>query len=191
MRQIDRVFKALADPNRRGLIDRLHKRGGLTLSELCEKLDMTRQSVTQHLALLEDANLISVEWQGREKLHYFNPVPIYEMYVRWIRKFEEPRLEALHNFKTRLERDSHEQGEIRLHDLHRNDPGEGLEGPHRGRTDTSILEGRDRIRLETGQQVGTRRRRRQRDRHGRRQGRGTHSNQASRPNVVRRGRSSR
>lgn len=104
MKDIDKVFKALADPSRRRLIDRLHKRGGQTLTELCEGLDMARQSVTQHLGLLEEANLVSVAWRGREKLHYFNAVPIHEIYVRWIRKFEEQRLEALHEFKARLER---------------------------------------------------------------------------------------
>jgi DNA-binding transcriptional ArsR family regulator len=98
------VFKALADASRRDLIDRLHAKNGQTLSELCKGLDMTRQSVTQHLGLLEEANLISVEWQGREKRHYFNPVPIHEIYERWIRKFEQERLEALSAFKAKLER---------------------------------------------------------------------------------------
>jgi DNA-binding transcriptional ArsR family regulator len=104
MKEIDKVFKALADPSRRELIDRLHAKNGQTLSELCQGLDMARQSVTQHLGLLEDANLISVQRQGREKLHYFNPVPIHEIYERWIRKFEQGRLGALHNIKTKLER---------------------------------------------------------------------------------------
>jgi len=104
MQPIDKVFKALADPNRRQLLDRLHARNGQTLSELCEGLDMARQSVTQHLGLLEDANLISVQRRGREKLHYFNPVPIHEIYVRWIRKFEPRRLDALRDLKTKLER---------------------------------------------------------------------------------------
>ncbi len=104
MKEIDRVFKALADPSRRELLDRLNERNGQTLSELCAGLEMARQSVTQHLGLLEDANLISVRWQGREKLHYFNPVPIHEIYQRWIRKFEQPRLDALRKFKTKLER---------------------------------------------------------------------------------------
>ena len=104
MKDIDKVFKALADPSRRELIDRLHAKNGQTLSELCEGLDMARQSVTQHLDLLESANLIAVERQGREKLHYFNPVPIHEIYERWIRKFERKRLDALHQFKTKLER---------------------------------------------------------------------------------------
>ncbi|HTS26089.1 MAG TPA: helix-turn-helix domain-containing protein [Bryobacteraceae bacterium] len=107
-KEIDRVFKALADPSRRELIDRLHARNGQTLSELCEGLKMARQSVTQHLGVLEAANLISVQWQGREKRHYFNPVPIHEVYERWIRKFEQQRLEALHGLKRKLERNSHE-----------------------------------------------------------------------------------
>ena len=104
MKDIDKVFKALADPSRRELLDRLHARNGQTLSELCEGLEMARQSVTQHLGLLEAANLISVQKHGREKRHYFNPVPIHDIYERWIRKFEEQRLTALHDLKTRLER---------------------------------------------------------------------------------------
>ncbi|MES2070047.1 MAG: helix-turn-helix domain-containing protein [Pseudomonadota bacterium] len=104
MTEIDKVFKALADPSRRKLLDLLHAKNGQTLSELCGELDMARQSVTQHLGLLEDANLISVQRQGREKLHYFNPVPIHQIYERWIRKFEMERLEALHQLKTKLER---------------------------------------------------------------------------------------
>ena len=104
IKRIDKAFKALADPSRRELIDRLHARNGQTLTELCGGLDMTRQAVTQHLALLEEANLISVQRQGREKLHFFNPVPIHDIYERWIRKFETRRLQALHDFKTKLER---------------------------------------------------------------------------------------
>jgi DNA-binding transcriptional ArsR family regulator len=109
MTEIDQVFKALADPSRRKLLDLLHDRNGQTLSELCSELDMARQSVTQHLGLLEDANLISVQRQGREKLHYFNPVPIHDIYERWIRKFETERLTALHNLKATLEGNDHEQ----------------------------------------------------------------------------------
>jgi DNA-binding transcriptional ArsR family regulator len=104
MKGIDKVFKALADPSRRALLDRLHARNGQTLSELCQGLDMARQSVTQHLGLLEEANLVSIKWQGREKLHYFNPVPIHEIYERWIQKFEHERLGALHDLKNKLER---------------------------------------------------------------------------------------
>lgn len=105
MKDADRLFKALADPGRRKLLDRLHARDGQTLSELCEHLDMTRQGVTQHLAVLEAANLVAVQWRGREKLHFLNPVPLQEITERWIRKFERPRLQALHDLKRRLERD--------------------------------------------------------------------------------------
>ncbi len=97
------VFKALADASRRQLLDRLHRRNGQSLAELCEKLDMSRQAVTKHLALLEDANLVVIVWRGREKLHYLNPVPIHEIAMRWIGKFEQGRLEALHNLKQALQ----------------------------------------------------------------------------------------
>jgi len=100
----DKVFKALADASRRQLLDRLRKQGGLTLGELCKKYDMSRQAVTKHLVLLEAANLVVTVKRGREKLHYLNPVPIYEVFDRWIRKFEKPRLRALGNFKKQLER---------------------------------------------------------------------------------------
>lgn len=101
----DKVFKALADPSRRLLLDRLFASNGQTLTELCENLEMTRQAVTQHLQVLEAANLVTTVWRGREKLHYLNTVPIQEIYERWIRKFERPRLSALHNLKKRLEGD--------------------------------------------------------------------------------------
>jgi DNA-binding transcriptional ArsR family regulator len=102
---IDQVFKALADPSRRELLDRLHARNGQSLTDLCAGLAMTRQAVTQHLGVLEQANLIAVQRKGREKLHYFNPVPIHEISARWIRKFDEQPLAALHDLKTRLEKD--------------------------------------------------------------------------------------
>ncbi len=102
---VDKVFKALADPTRRRLLDLLHKENGQTLTALCEHMDMTRQAVTQHLQLLEDANLVAVVWQGREKLHYLNPVPLHEIYARWIEKFEHGRLRALHDLKKKLEGD--------------------------------------------------------------------------------------
>jgi DNA-binding transcriptional ArsR family regulator len=104
MQDIDRVFKALAHPQRRDLLDRLHQRNGQTLGELCKGLAMARQSVTQHLGRLEEVNLISVQWHGREKRHYFNPVPIHAIYERWIRKFEQQRLGALRDLKINLER---------------------------------------------------------------------------------------
>ena len=99
----DKVFKALADPGRRKLLDVLHSGDGRTMGELCEHLDMTRQAVAQHLALLEEANLVATQWRGREKLHYLNPVPLYELYERWIAKFERPRLKALRELTKRLE----------------------------------------------------------------------------------------
>jgi DNA-binding transcriptional ArsR family regulator len=99
----DLVFKALADPSRRRLLDVLYEHDGRTLTELCEHLAMTRQSVTQHLSLLESANLVTTQWRGREKLHFLNPLPLHDVYERWIRKFEEPRLAALHGLKRRLE----------------------------------------------------------------------------------------
>lgn len=106
MDDIDKVFKALADPTRRRLLDQLHLENGQTLTALCERMDnMTRQAVTQHLQLLEQANLVTVVWQGREKLHYLNPVPLHEIYARWIGKFEQGRLGALHRLKQALEQD--------------------------------------------------------------------------------------
>jgi DNA-binding transcriptional ArsR family regulator len=102
--QADALFKALADPSRRKLLDVLHAHDGRTLSELCEHLDMTRQGVTQHLAVLEAANLVATVRRGREKLHFLNPVPLQEIYERWIAKFEKPRLKALSDLKRRLEK---------------------------------------------------------------------------------------
>ncbi|QDL94382.1 helix-turn-helix transcriptional regulator (plasmid) [Paroceanicella profunda] len=99
----DKVFRALADPGRRQLLDRLCDRNGQTLGQLCEGMDITRQSVTQHLTLLEQANLVSTVRRGREKLHFINPVPLHEVYERWIRKFEEGRLRLLHDLRTELE----------------------------------------------------------------------------------------
>ena len=103
-RDTDRLFKALADPGRRKLLDLLQAHDGQTLNELCEHLDMTRQGVTQHLAVLEAANLIATTWRGREKLHFLNPVPLQEIYERWIAKFEKPRLQALDDLKRKLEK---------------------------------------------------------------------------------------
>ncbi|MEU1673705.1 metalloregulator ArsR/SmtB family transcription factor [Streptomyces roseifaciens] len=100
---MDKVFKALADPTRRYLLDRLHENNGQSLGELCESLAMSRQSATQHLGLLEAANLVSTVRRGREKLHYLNPVPLHEIQERWIDKFERPRLRALSALKERAE----------------------------------------------------------------------------------------
>jgi len=103
---MDAVFKARGDPSRRQLLDRLHARNGQTLSELCGEMDMTRQAVTKHLAILEDANLVATQWRGREKFHYLNPVPIHEIADRWIGKYERTRLRALTDLKKRLENDT-------------------------------------------------------------------------------------
>ena len=103
---LDKVFKALADASRRELLDRLRTENGQTLGQLCANLDMTRQAVTKHLALLEEANLVVVLWRGREKLHYLNPVPIHEIAERWIGKFERARLDALADLKDKLEGES-------------------------------------------------------------------------------------
>ena len=100
---MDTVFKALADATRRKLLDRLRKKNGQTLGELCEHLTMTRQAATKHLVTLEEANLIIIQWQGRQKLHYLNPVPINEIFERWVSKYEAPRLAALSNLKKDLE----------------------------------------------------------------------------------------
>ena len=101
---MDKVFKALADPSRRLLLDRLFEASGQTLGELCKDLDMSRQAVTQHLGVLEAADLVTTRREGREKLHYLNPVPIHEIEERWIRKFERRRLDALRDLKRRIER---------------------------------------------------------------------------------------
>jgi DNA-binding transcriptional ArsR family regulator len=103
---MDRVFKALADPGRRRLLDRLHANNGQTLGELCGHLDMSRQAVTKHLKLLEAANLVVTIWRGREKLHFLNPVPILEIADRWIGKYERGRLRALADLKSQLEGES-------------------------------------------------------------------------------------
>jgi DNA-binding transcriptional ArsR family regulator len=101
---MDEVFKALADASRRSLLDRLHARNGQTLNELCDRLAMTRQAVSKHLAILEDANLVVTVRRGREKLHYLNPVPIHQIGERWIRKFERAKLVALTELKRQLEK---------------------------------------------------------------------------------------
>ena len=104
MAMMDAVFKALADPGRRKLLDALHESNGQALSELCGHLDMTRQAVTKHLGLLEKANLVIVIWRGREKLHYLNPAPLHEIYERWIGKYERYHLQALSDLKEGLEK---------------------------------------------------------------------------------------
>ena len=103
MADIDKVFKALADPGRRLLLDRLHADKGQTLGQLCEHLAMSRQAVTKHLKLLEEAALVVPIWRGREKLHYLNPTPIHEIAERWVGKYERGRLRVLAELKKKLE----------------------------------------------------------------------------------------
>src|SRR5450759_5232468 len=100
---MDRAFKALADPSRRELLDALYRENSQTLGALCAHLAMTRQAVSKHLAILEEANLVAIVWRGREKLHYLNPVPIHDIADRWIGKFERSRLQALGDLKKALE----------------------------------------------------------------------------------------
>jgi DNA-binding transcriptional ArsR family regulator len=114
----DKVFKALADPNRRRLLDRLLTDSGLSLNELCEQHDMSRQAVTKHLAILEAANLVVTVKRGRQKLHFLNPVPINEIYTRWIGRFEAGRLQALDNLKKALEEKKDEKKEEKRHGQH-------------------------------------------------------------------------
>jgi DNA-binding transcriptional ArsR family regulator len=99
----DPVFKALADRSRRLLLDRLNEHNGQTLGELCAHLDMTRQAATQHLGVLEAAHLVVTRRRGREKLHFLNPVPLQEVYDRWISRFERSRVRAMRDLKQRLE----------------------------------------------------------------------------------------
>jgi len=99
----DKVFKALAAPERRVLLDRLRANNGQTLGQLCQHLEMSRQAVTRHLKLLEEASLVATVWRGREKLHYLNPMPIHEIAERWIGKYERGRLSALADLKSKLE----------------------------------------------------------------------------------------
>jgi DNA-binding transcriptional ArsR family regulator len=102
---MDLVFRALADPSRRKLLDRLRAKNGQTLAALCEGLKMSRQAVSKHLGILEQANLVSAVKRGREKLHYLNPVPIFDIADRWIGKFEQGRLRALSDLKKSLEKE--------------------------------------------------------------------------------------
>ena len=99
----DKVFKALGDPTRRMLLDLLCETNGQTLGQLCEKVQMARQSATQHLEILVSANLVSTVKRGREKLHFLNPVPLHDIYERWIRKFEREKLRLLNDLKQELE----------------------------------------------------------------------------------------
>ena len=103
---MDAVFRALADKTRRRLLDRLRSKNGQTMGELTEGLKMTRQAVAKHLAILETANLVVTQWQGREKLHYLNPVPINDIAERWVAKYEHAHLTALSALKRAMEREN-------------------------------------------------------------------------------------
>src|SRR5215218_10658807 len=103
MAEMDEVFKALADPSRRLLLDSLNTRNGQNLQELCAGMSMARQSVSKHLAVLEAANLVTTVWQGREKLHYLNAEPINAIAERWISQYHRERVRALADLKTALE----------------------------------------------------------------------------------------
>jgi DNA-binding transcriptional ArsR family regulator len=106
--ELDNVFKALADRGRRLLLVRLHAQNGQIFGQLCENMDMTRQAVTKHLNVLGKALLVVPIWQGREKLHYLNPVPIHEIAERWIGKFEPGHLRALSDLKKTLEEETND-----------------------------------------------------------------------------------
>lgn len=97
------VFAALADSTRRALLDRLFIKNGQSLTDLHDGMTMSRQAVAKHLHILETANLVSVHWQGREKLHYLNPVPLADIVHRWVGKFEDARVAALTDFKQQVE----------------------------------------------------------------------------------------
>src|SRR5215216_554249 len=101
--EIDDIFRALADPSRRRLLDSLNARSGQTLRELCADMHMARQSVSKHLAVLEAARLVTTAWRGREKLHYLNPAPINEISERWINQYDRERVRALSDLKRALE----------------------------------------------------------------------------------------
>src|SRR5215472_11636044 len=106
---MDEVFRALADPSRRMLLDSLNAHNGQTLRELCAGLDMARQSVSKHLAVMEAAGLVVIVWRGREKLHYLNPAPINDIAERWIKQYDRSRVRALADLKQALEETSWEQ----------------------------------------------------------------------------------
>lgn len=107
------IFHALADKTRRQMLDRLFAKNGQSLNELCEQISMSRQAVAKHLAILEKANLVTVHWQGRTKLHYLNPVPLSDIVHRWVGKFEDARITALTDFKDQIENDRKPEEEKR------------------------------------------------------------------------------
>ena len=130
---VDEVFRALADPSRRGLLDDLNRRNGQTLTELCSGLDMARQSVSKHLAVLEAANLVTTVRKGREKLHYLNPAPINDIAERWIDRYDRDRVHALADLQRALESPTMDKPDVRLHHLHPHDARAAVPGLDRAR----------------------------------------------------------
>ena len=130
---MDLVFKALADKNRRKLLDKLFERDGQTLSELCRHCKMTRFGTMKHLKVLERAGLVATRRDGREKLHYLNPVPIRLIFERWTSKYADPFVSAMTALKQTLEEEDHEQerAEPRVRDLHPHHSGKAVDRPHR------------------------------------------------------------
>jgi DNA-binding transcriptional ArsR family regulator len=129
---VDKVFKALADKNRRRLLDKLFARDGQTLAELCRHCRMTRFGTMKHLRVLEAAHLVVTRRAGREKLHYLNPVPIRLIFERWTSKYAEPFVSALSALKRNLEEDhGDDRPQARVRDLHPHHPRKTVERPHR------------------------------------------------------------
>jgi DNA-binding transcriptional ArsR family regulator len=124
---MDEVFRALADPTRRSLLDELFKDDGQTLSALEERLPMTRFGVMKHLKVLEEANLVTTKRRGREKLHFLNPVPIRLVHDRWVSKYAEPWVSALSELKHDIEEEADGEG---VRDLHQDDAGAAVGGDH-------------------------------------------------------------
>ncbi len=100
---MDEVFKALADAARRELLDSLHRENGQTLKQLCTDSSISRQAISKHLVILEDAKLIITIWQGRQKFHYLNPAPLHEIHEHWIAKYERNQMRALYQLKKAME----------------------------------------------------------------------------------------
>lgn len=148
---MDEVFRALADPSRRRLLDSLNARNGQSLRELCAGLDMARQSVSKHLAVLEEANLVTTVWRGREKLHYLNAAPINDIAERWINQYDKPRIHALADLKKALEDGPMQKPEFVYTTYIRTTP----ERLWRGLTDPAFTERYWGLSLQTDWKVGS------------------------------------
>jgi DNA-binding transcriptional ArsR family regulator len=148
---MDEVFRALADPSRRRLLDNLNARSGQTLRELCAGLDMARQSVSKHLAILEEANLVTTVRRGREKLHYLNAAPISDIAERWINRYDQRRVAALSDLKRALEETSMDRPEF-VYTAHIRTTPEQL---WRGLTDPAFTRSYWGVAFESDWQVGS------------------------------------